>query len=105
MATDTIKGRVELGADGLTRVRLLIKHPMQIESRDAKTGEVKPPHCIEELTCSFKDKVVMSMDLGQAISANPFIEFFFKGGAKGDKLTIAWKDNKGDTDKADLTVA
>lgn len=105
MAKDTIKGRVELGADGVARARLLIKHPMSLESRNAQTGAVVPAHFIEELVCTLKDQVVISTDLGQAVSANPFVEFYFRGAQKGDKLAVRWKDNKGDTDQAELTVS
>jgi sulfur-oxidizing protein SoxZ len=104
VAKDTIKGRVELRADGIARVRLLIKHPMSLETRDAQTGAVVAAHFIEELACTLKDEVLMSSDLGQAVSANPYVEFHFKGAQKGDKLVVRWKDNKGDTDQAELTV-
>jgi sulfur-oxidizing protein SoxZ len=104
MAKDTIKGRVELGADGVARVRLLIKHPMSLESRDAATGAVKPPHFIEELSCSLNGTVVASSDLGQAISANPYIEFHIKGAKKGDKIGVKWRDNTNDTDQGEFAI-
>lgn len=77
---------------------------MSLETRDAQTGAVVPAHVIEELVCLLKDQVLMSSDLGQAVSANPYVEFHFKGAHKGDMVVVRWKDNKGDTDQAELTV-
>jgi sulfur-oxidizing protein SoxZ len=46
--------------------------------------------------------VVLSAEWGPAIAKNPFLQFSFAGGKKGDEITVTWTDNKGDsrTDKA-----
>jgi len=33
------------------------------------------------------------------------LAFSFKGGASGDKVTLAWKDNKGDSRTDEVTIA
>jgi sulfur-oxidizing protein SoxZ len=45
---------------------------------------------------------VLTSDFGPSVSKNPYLAFKFKGGAKGEKVTVTWKDNKGDsrTDEA-----
>jgi sulfur-oxidizing protein SoxZ len=48
---------------------------------------------------------VLSAQWGPAISKNPFMHFRFKGGKPGDKITITWVDNKGDTRTDEATVS
>ena len=38
------------------------------------------------------------------VSKDPYLAFKFKGGAKGDKISVTWTDNKGDT-RTDKTIA
>jgi len=49
--------------------------------------------------------VVLSAQWGSAVSQNPFLAFSFQGGASGDKVTLAWKDNKGDSRTDEVTIA
>jgi sulfur-oxidizing protein SoxZ len=39
---------------------------------------------------------VLDAQFGPAVSKDPFLNFKFKGGAKGDKVTVTWVDNHGD---------
>ena len=50
-----------------------------------------------------QDRAVGAVGAGR--SKNPFLDFNFKGGAKGDKVQITWVDNKGDkrTDEAAIS--
>ena len=43
--------------------------------------------------------------LGTAVTKNPHRAFRFKGGAKGDKVTVSWKDNKGETRTDEAAIA
>jgi sulfur-oxidizing protein SoxZ len=38
------------------------------------------------------------------VAKNPFLQFSVKGAKAGDKITILWKDNKGDSRKDEATV-
>ena len=42
---------------------------------------------------------------GPAVAKNPFLQFKFKGGEKGDKVTVTWVDNKGDKRTDEATIA
>lgn len=88
--------------NGVTEVRVLMSHDMESGQRKDANGAVIPAHFITELVCKHNDKVVLSGEFGTAVSKDPFLQFKFKGGAAGDKLSISWKDNKGDsrTDEA-----
>ena len=88
--------------DGVTEVKALISHDMETGQRKDANGAVIPAHFITELTVKHNDKVALASEFGTAISKNPYLAFKFKGGAKGDKVVVSWKDNKGDsrTDEA-----
>ena len=43
-----------------------------------------------------KGKTVLTAQWGPAVSKNPYLEFDFKGGQKGDKVVVTWEDNKGE---------
>ena len=83
--------------DGVTEVKILISHEMETGQRKDSAGAVVPAWFITELVARHGDKVVLSSEFGPSVSKNPYLAFKFKGGAKGDKITVSWKDNKGDS--------
>lgn len=102
MSTKPIRVTTRL-VNNITTVKALISHPMETGLRkDKKTGQVLPAHYIQEITCRHKGDLKVLMEFGISVSRDPFIEFELEGGAKGDMLELAWKDNKGETDS--LTV-
>ncbi len=88
--------RTKLDGDVL-QVRVLMNHPMETGLRKDAEGQPVPAHFIELVTFTFKDRTVLSAQWGPAVSRNPYLSFKVRGAAKGDKLTISWLDNKGDT--------
>lgn len=91
--------------NGVTTVRALMAHVMEGGQRKDSSGKVIPAHHITDITASHNGKVVLSAQWGSAVSQNPFLAFSFKGGASGDKVTLAWKDNKGDSRTDEVTIA
>jgi sulfur-oxidizing protein SoxZ len=83
--------------DGVTEVKVLISHEMETGQRKDSAGAVVPAWFITELTAKHNDKIVLSSEFGPSVSKNPYLAFKFKGGAKGDKIVVAWKDNRGET--------
>lgn len=104
MATNTIRGRAEIGQGGVVTVRLIVNHPMLVERPDPKTGQTLPPHFIEEISVTHAGDTLMAAAWGQAVSTNPFLQFSFTGAKAGDQITVSWRDNKGDTDTAQVPV-
>ena len=88
--------------DGVTEVKVLVSHEMETGQRKDAAGAIVPAWFITELVAKHGDKVVLTSDFGPSVSKNPYLAFKFKGGAKGEKVTVTWKDNKGDsrTDEA-----
>ena len=85
-----------------TEVKVLMNHEMETGQRKDAQGNVVPAWFIQTVTATHNGRTVLSAQWGTAIAKNPFLSFRFKGGAKGDKVQIAWTDNRGDkrTDEA-----
>ena len=91
--------------DGTVNVKVLMSHEMETGQRKDSAGNIVPAHFIQNVTASHNGKTVLSAQWGPAVSKNPFLEFSFKGGQKGDKIQVTWTDNKGDkrTDEAAIS--
>ena len=68
-------------------------------------GKVIPMHFIQNLTVKVNGKTVVEGETSQAVSRNPVFTFRLKGGAKGDKIEVAWVDNKGESNSTEIAVA
>ncbi len=90
--------------DGVTEVKALISHDMETGQRKDASGAIIPAHFITELTVKHNDKPVLVSEFGTAVSKNPYLAFKFKGGAKGDKVVVSWKDNKGDSRTDEVAI-
>jgi sulfur-oxidizing protein SoxZ len=80
----------------LVDVRMLMSHEMETGQRKDAGGKLVPAHFIQEVVVLHKGKPVMRAQWGTAVSKNPFLAFKFRGGAKGDMVTVTWVDSKGD---------
>jgi sulfur-oxidizing protein SoxZ len=92
---DPMRIRAALACD-TTTVRVLMSHPMT-------TG--KEAHFITDLEAIHNGKAVLKGMFSGAVSQNPFLSFQFKGAAKGDKVSVKWVDNKGQTRTDEATIA
>ncbi len=93
-------------ANGETEIMVLIDHPMETGQRvDPKTKEKIPPHFIQKLTFSVNGKEVAVADLGVAVSRDPLIKIKVKNAKPGDKVKVAWSDNKGETGEKEIAVS
>jgi sulfur-oxidizing protein SoxZ len=93
-------------AAGAYVVKAIIKHAMETGQRkDAKTGQLIPQHFIREVVCEHNGKPALSANWGTAVSKDPYLSFQVRGAKPGDKLSLRWTDNKGDSDKAEIAIA
>jgi len=85
-------------------VRVLMSHEMETGQLKDSSGKVVPAHYIATVTVTHAGKTVLAAEWGPAVSKNPYLQFKFKGGKKGDEITVTWVDNKGETrtDKATI---
>jgi len=86
-------------------VRVLMSHEMESGQRRDSAGKIVPAWHIQEITASHNGKVVMTAEWGPAVSKNPFLQFNVKGAKAGDKISINWKDNKGDSRTDEATAS
>lgn len=95
MAKNILKVKAKAGGDK-TKVKMMAKHSMENGQRkDKNTGERIPAKFLQELKVEHGGKVVFEVNMGTAVSKNPYFAFNFAGGAKGDELVMTWKENTG----------
>ena len=92
-------------ANGFTDIRVLMTHPMETGQRKDPDGNLVPMHFIQTISVQLNGKTVVDCEVSQGVSRNPVFSFRIKGGARGDKITVAWQDNKGDSNSIDAAVA
>jgi sulfur-oxidizing protein SoxZ len=98
--------RIRASSSGdVTEVKVLMRHDMETGQRKDASGAVVPPHFIQNLVAKHNDKTVLDMLMGTSVSKDPFLSFKFKGGAKGDKVSVIWTDNKGDSRTDEGTIS
>ncbi|MEW5882256.1 MAG: thiosulfate oxidation carrier complex protein SoxZ [Pseudomonadota bacterium] len=100
---DPMRIRATAQPDGV-EVRVLMSHEMEPGQRRDASGNLVPPHFIQTVTVTHAGRTVLSAEWGPAVSKNPYLQFKFQGGKKGDEVVVTWVDNKGETrtDKATI---
>jgi sulfur-oxidizing protein SoxZ len=101
---DPMKIRAQMKGD-ICDIKVLMSHPMETGQRKDNDGNLVPAHFIQALHVDLNGKRVIQGQTGTSISRNPVFGFKLKGAKAGDKLTISWTDNKGDTRTDEATVA
>ena len=88
-----------------TQIRMLIAHPMEHgDNRDKATNQPVFTNFIRVLTVTCNQKVVVSCEIGDSTAKNPYFAFMLKGGKAGDKITVNWLDNLGNTDSEEHII-
>jgi len=90
--------------DGVVNVRILMSHEMETGQRKDSAGNLVPAHFIRNVVATHQGRPVLSAQWGTAVAKNPFLEFSFKGGKKGDKISVTWEDNKGEKRTDEATI-
>jgi sulfur-oxidizing protein SoxZ len=88
----------------LVDVKILMAHVMETGQRKDADGNLVPAHYIVNVTATCNGRTVMAAEWGPSVSKNPYFSFRFRGGAKGDKLSITWKDTDGETRTDETTI-
>ena len=101
---DPMRIRAQAAGNNAT-VRVLMSHEMETGQRKDASGATVPAWFIQEVTAQHNGKPVLSAQWGPAVAKNPFLQFSVKGAKAGDKITIAWVDNKGDKRTDEATVS
>ena len=99
---DPMRIRAKLQGD-VADVRVLMAHPMETGQRKSG-GKLVPAHYIQQIRAELNGKVVWQAQISQAVSRNPVFAFKVKGAKAGDKLSVTWEDNKGDSRTDAITL-
>lgn len=91
--------------DGVTEVKILMQHEMETGMRKEADGTLIPAWFINEVKAQYQGRTVLEAQFGQSVSKNPYLMFKFKGGAAGEKVSVNWVDNKGDSRTDEATIA
>jgi sulfur-oxidizing protein SoxZ len=86
-------------------VRVLMVHPMETGQRKDASGALVPLHFIQEVQVLLNGKLALEGQISQAVSRNPVFSFRLKGVKAGDKLEIAWLDNRGERNQTSTAIA
>ena len=102
--SDPMRIRAQVQGGGAV-VRVLMSHEMETGLRKDAAGALIPAWHITEMTAALNGKTVLSAQWGTAIAKNPFTQFTIKGAKSGDKISIAWVDNRGERRSDEAVVA
>jgi sulfur-oxidizing protein SoxZ len=80
--------------DEIILIRTLVSHPMETGLRRDAEGRIIPRDIINTFTCRYNDEVVFSVDLHEAMAANPFFEFYMRATRSG-RFQFIWKEDGG----------
>ena len=100
---DPMKIRATMQGDAVM-VRALMAHEMETGQRKDAAGKTIPAWHIQQVVASHNGKTVLRADWGPAVSKNPYLQFSFKGGKPGEKVSITWTDNRGETRTDEATI-
>lgn len=101
---EPMKMRASMRGD-VAEIKCLMNHPEETGLRkDAKTGQMVPAHFITHVVATVGGKTVLDAQWGGGVSKNPYLAFKVKGAHAGDKVTISWEDNKGETNSGETTI-
>ncbi|MCF8209474.1 MAG: thiosulfate oxidation carrier complex protein SoxZ [Rhodoferax sp.] len=100
---DPMRIRAQMSGANAT-VRVLMSHEMETGQRKDGAGKLIPAWHINEVTAAHNGKPVLSAEWGTGVAKNPFLQFNLKGAKAGDKVSVTWKDNRGETRTDEATV-
>jgi sulfur-oxidizing protein SoxZ len=102
--TEPMLIRAKAAGDKAT-VRVLMAHEMETGLRKDAAGKAIPAWFIQEVTAQLNGKTVLTAHFGPSVAKNPFLQFNIKGAKAGDKIGMAWVDNRGEkrSDEAVVT--
>ena len=86
-------------------IKALITHQMETGLRRDGNGKLMPRRIVNAFSCRYNGEVVFSVDLHEAVAANPYLEFCARAKDSGT-LEFAWHEDGGAvyTTRQSLTV-
>lgn len=89
---------------GVADVKARLSHPMETGLRRNDKGDLVPMHFIQSVVATLNGRVVLDAQCSQALSRNPFLGFRIRGAKAGDRIALAWIDNRGEKGSVESVV-
>ena len=102
--SDPMRIRAQVQGSGAV-VRVLMSHEMESGQRKDAAGKTIAAWHITEVSAALNGKTVLTAQWGPSVSKNPFLQFNVKGAKVGDKIGVAWVDNRGDKRSDEAVVS
>lgn len=93
-----------VSAGDIITIKTLVSHKMESGQRKDKEGNPIPRDIINHFEASYNGKVVFSVDIDPAVSANPYLEFSARIDEAGT-FTMKWTDDAGEVVEFSQDVA
>lgn len=93
-----------VSAGDVITIKTLISHKMESGQRKDSEGNPIPRDIINHFEAAFNGKVVFSVDIDPAVSANPYLEFTSRINEAGT-FTMKWTDDAGEVTEYSQDVA
>ena len=90
----------------IIQIKTLISHIMENGLRRDRNGNIIPRKIINRFSCSYNGETAFSVDLHEAVAANPYLEFYLRATESG-RLKFVWEEDGGSVYalEHDLTVS
>jgi sulfur-oxidizing protein SoxZ len=69
---------------------------METGLRKDDRGTLVEAHYITDVRIATAGRTVLEARMSIAVSQDPLLSFRFKGGRAGERISVTWRDNKGD---------
>lgn len=89
---------------GLTDVTVLMPHSMETGLAKDAAGAFKPAHYITDVQVKLGARTVLQARMSMAVSRDPLLSFRFRGGQPGERLQVAWTDNRGESRSDEVAI-
>jgi sulfur-oxidizing protein SoxZ len=91
--------------EGITELKVLMQHEMENGRRKDEAGNLVPAWYITDVKVQHVNRTILEVQFGTSVSKNPYLIFHFKGGKVGDKVTLSWTDNRGESRSDEVEIS
>jgi sulfur-oxidizing protein SoxZ len=102
--TDPIRIRARNKGE-VTEVTVLMPHPMETGLRTDGSGAPLAAHYITDVRITTGGRTVLDARMSIAVAQDPLVGFRFRGGRSGERISVTWTDNKGETRTDEAVIA
>lgn len=106
-ASEKFESSIKLRAKqkgNLTEIKAIIIHPMHTGRAKDDFGNIIPAHFIQLSDVMLNGQTILQIQSGTGIAKNPYLTCYVDNAKVGDKVSLTWHDNLGNTGTAEIEV-